>query len=98
MDGAAAAGGAVAGAGSDGFGAGGVAQAASSAIAPPTATYRSGELLTDTDQHRIEIRAAQSRAQPIELGQVRDRPDAHAVPHVVVDRHALHVGVDALFF
>ena len=53
-------------------------------------------LLADADHERVEVRGAQPRAQAIELGEIGDRADAHAMPHVVVDRDALHVGVDAL--
>src|SRR5690349_2913256 len=77
---------------------GAVAQPASRTSAPPaTRCRRLTALLSDADQHRIEIRGAQSRAQPVELGEIADGPDAHAVPHVFVDRDALHVGIDALF-
>ena len=39
---------------------------------------------------------AQARVQAIELGQVGNRANAHAIPDVFVDGDALHVGVDAL--
>src|SRR5689334_3380301 len=86
------------GAGPAGVEAGGApAQPASSATAiPAAAARRSIELFTDADQHPVELRGAQSRAQPVQLGEIADRADAHAVPDVVVDRDTLHVGVDTL--
>src|SRR6185295_12024391 len=55
-----------------------------------------GFLITDADHERVQIGGAQSRAQAIELGEVADRPDAHAMPDIVIHRDALHGGVDAL--
>src|SRR6185295_1588851 len=50
----------------------------------------------DANHERIQVRGTQARMQAIDLGEVRERTDAHAIPDVVVDGHALHAGVDAL--
>ena len=52
--------------------------------------------VADADHQRIDIRRLQLAAHLVQLGQIADRPDAHAKPDVGIQRDALHLGVDAL--
>src|SRR5437588_10745223 len=53
-------------------------------------------LVPHADHQRIDLRRPQLPAHPVELVETGDRPDAHAMPDVVVHRVALYLGVDPL--
>src|SRR2546429_444481 len=53
-------------------------------------------LVPHPDHQRIDLGRPQLPAHPVELVETADRPDAHAMPDVVVHRDALHPGVDPL--
>ena len=46
-------------------------------------------------QHRLDVGIVQLLAYAIELVEIADRADSHAMKNVVVDRHALHARLDA---
>src|SRR5438270_11281971 len=56
----------------------------------------SSALVPDPDHQRIDLRRPQLPAHPVELVETGDRPDAHAMPDVVVHRDAPYLGVDPL--
>jgi hypothetical protein len=57
---------------------------------------RPAALVFDADDDRAYLRGPELLAQAVELAQVRDRAEADAVPDVLIDRHALHVGAEVL--
>src|SRR5580693_7473765 len=68
---------------------------ASSAMAG-AATSSARSLVTDTDHQSVELCLLQLLAHLVELIEVADDTCAHAVPHVCVQRHALHLGLHAV--
>src|SRR5580693_3135252 len=71
-----------------------MAGAASSSAATAASSGRS--LVTDTDHQSVELCLLQLLAHLVELIEVADDTCAHAVPHVCVQRHALHLGLHAV--
>ena len=53
-------------------------------------------LIPDANHQAVDIRRLQLLAHAIDFRQIADRPDSHAMPHIVVHCDALHLGVDAL--
>lgn len=76
-------------------GSGGVAQAASSDSARRKRTLRA-LVVTDADTEYIDLRGAQATAHHVQLIEVVNRADVHAVVIALVDLDALYMRLDTV--